>query len=370
METHQDKPFQFVAVAVDAQGPAAARPFVEAAKPTFPNLVDRTNLLADLFGFKVIPNLLMIDEQGIYRGLAKDKEAALRWVTASASREGREPPSASLATVEQLQALVRTHPDDGTLQLRLGEALMLAGRPGEAEQAFAAAARLLPRSAPARFRWGGAVYAQGRKAEALRLWREALARDPNNYLIRRQVWAVEHPEQFYGQYVDYEWQKTLTRAGDRPAAIKLRGAQEAEALQASLRATEGTVEVQKVANHEWWQWSGDAFLVWRPTAPEAQLHFALHAPTAGTYEVTGYFTRGDEYGKLRLLQGDRPVSPEINLYDPFVSPTVPVVLGKVQLKAGANPLSLLVTGKDPLSKGHLIGIDAFVLKRVGQRTAR
>ena len=33
------------------------------------------------------------------------------------------------------------------------------------------------------------------------------SRDAQNWLIRKQLWAIEHPEAFYDGYVDYAWQK-------------------------------------------------------------------------------------------------------------------------------------------------------------------
>ena len=37
--------------------------------------------------------------------------------------------------------------------------------------------------------------------------------NPNNYLIRKQIWAVEHPERFYKGDVDYSWQKEQMARG-------------------------------------------------------------------------------------------------------------------------------------------------------------
>ena len=57
------------------------------------------------------------------------------------------------------------------------------------------------------FRDGLAHYRVGRVREALALWRQGLDLDPDNYLIRKQVWAVENPERFYQGDVDYDWQR-------------------------------------------------------------------------------------------------------------------------------------------------------------------
>ena len=49
---------------------------------------------------------------------------------------------------------------------------------------------------------------QGKPQDALRALKEGVALDPENWLIRKQGWALEAPEAFYSGDVDYEWQKT------------------------------------------------------------------------------------------------------------------------------------------------------------------
>ena len=54
-------------MAMDAQGAARARPYTELAGATFTTVVDEGNLLGQVFGFKAIPNGLLIDESGVLR---------------------------------------------------------------------------------------------------------------------------------------------------------------------------------------------------------------------------------------------------------------------------------------------------------------
>ena len=42
------------------------------------------------------------------------------------------------------------------------------------------------------------------------LWRRGRDLDPGNYLIRKQIWAVENPDKFYNGDVDYDWQREQT----------------------------------------------------------------------------------------------------------------------------------------------------------------
>ena len=66
---------------------------------------------------------------------------------------------------------------------------------------------LLKSAAPAGL-WDVAVplLRAGDSVGAVTAWREALAADPNNFVIRKQMWAVEHPGRFYPT-IDFAWQK-------------------------------------------------------------------------------------------------------------------------------------------------------------------
>jgi hypothetical protein len=61
------------------------------------------------------------------------------------------------------------------------------------------------------------LFDEGRRDDALVTWRRALQIDPENFVIRSQIWAVEHPEHFY-PVVDRKWQEQqLLREGyDKP----------------------------------------------------------------------------------------------------------------------------------------------------------
>ena len=61
--------------------------------------------------------------------------------------------------------------------------------------------------ATARFPLGLVLLEAGKKQEAMAEWRKALALDPQNWIIHKQIWAVEHPDKFYKGAVDYTWQE-------------------------------------------------------------------------------------------------------------------------------------------------------------------
>ena len=164
-----------VGVAVDAQGPEKPRPYVEKAGVTFPMLIDERNVLAELFGFRAIPNGLLVDEQGtiVHRefGGFEIREADRR---------------------RMVEGWVRTGALDGAESSSVSQ---------PATEAMAL------------FHEGLALFKAGDADEARRLWRQASERDPQNFVVRKQLWAGEHPERFYDGDVDVAWQREQMERG-------------------------------------------------------------------------------------------------------------------------------------------------------------
>jgi hypothetical protein len=184
-ERYRDQGIEIVTVAMDLQGASVVRPFVEQAGAQYPTLVDRFNMLGGRFGFKLVPITLLFDEQGrLVRGptvtdVGKEKDLALieDWF--------RNGPTSQVARAGPAAGVVPT-----------------AGRAG-----------FINEEAELRFRLAVVLLAQGEKDEAIEHLRRAFALDPENWLIRKQMWAVEHPEKFYDGDVDFGWQREQVKAG-------------------------------------------------------------------------------------------------------------------------------------------------------------
>lgn len=166
-----------LAVAQDAGGEERVRPVVEEREVRFPVLVDRESELGRKLGFRIVPSGFFVDAEGTIRYRhTSDFDVAdprVRW------------------NLDRFLAGAETEP---------------AGEDG----------RMDPRALEL-FAEGVGRYAGGRPDEALALWREALALDPDNFLIRSQIWVLEHPERFYPA-VDREWQELqlLKEGYDKP----------------------------------------------------------------------------------------------------------------------------------------------------------
>ena len=162
-------------MAMDVQGSDKVRPYVEKAEAQFTTVVDEANLLGDLYGFKAIPNGYLIDEQGVVRHKKLGGFDIRRRETAKVVEKWAAGSSPSESLIEVEHFMDTEHSEANTL-----------------------------------FRQGVALYRDGNINEALSCWREGLEVEPDNLIIRKQVWAIENPERFYDGEIDYGWQLEQT----------------------------------------------------------------------------------------------------------------------------------------------------------------
>ena len=182
-----DDGFTPIAVALDTRGADAARPWIEAAKPGYPCLVDECHTVSALYGMVNVPTAVWIDEDGyIVRppesAGTNDSFRSMDRTTFQLAPEAL----ASLAGQRQgylaaIRDWVRRGPESpfvlGPVELT---ARLRARRPEEA--VAAAHARL-----------GQKLWEGGDEAAAARQYREAVALQPESWAYRRQAWNLEHP---------------------------------------------------------------------------------------------------------------------------------------------------------------------------------
>lgn len=182
-----------VALDVDAE---QARPFIEAAAPEHPALVDSAHLVDELFGVVNVPNGVWIDEQGM---IVRPAEPAF---------PGRSPVTESFRTID-LSTLppdiadvltearkIRTDPEqyramiDDWVEHGARSRYVLA--PDEVVR------RSQPRAsaeatAAAHFELGQHLHRAGDHAAAIPHWRAAHRLFPSNWTYKRQAWNFEDP---------------------------------------------------------------------------------------------------------------------------------------------------------------------------------
>jgi hypothetical protein len=161
-----------IGVAQDAQGAERVEPVVRERAIEFPILLDPASTLAAGLHFRIVPSGVFSQDGRIAYRHPDDFDAGDPRVRAALDAFLRDEPVASVPREEHMRP----------------EAL-------------------------GRFADGVSAHARGDEGAALARWREALAIDPESFLIRSQIWALEHPERFWPA-VDREWQEQqLMREG-------------------------------------------------------------------------------------------------------------------------------------------------------------
>jgi hypothetical protein len=177
-----------VALDVDAE---AARPFVEAAQPEHPSLIDRAHVVDELFGMVNVPNSVWIDERGV---IVRPVEVSN--VQPSALATGKIDPALLGSSMTQLVSGIRRDHDAYVAALRdwaeKGSGSMWALEPDEV------LARSTPRSrdgarAAAEFELGERLHRDGHVEAARAHWREAHRLAPENWTYKRQAWQLVDP---------------------------------------------------------------------------------------------------------------------------------------------------------------------------------
>jgi AhpC/TSA family len=205
----------FVVLAIAMDVPEAARPWIDAAKPSYPCLIDSDHHVADLYNMINVPQAVWINEAGrmvrppenagaadtvrfrdpMTGVLPADKladRAHTKAVYVEAVRDWVRKGTASEHVLDDATARTRMRlPNDDVAashtRFRLGQRLMRAGETDEAARHFALASRLHPDS------WN--------------IWRQAAAKDATGLAATLEFWD------------------RVARLGDRPyyLPVEIRG---------------------------------------------------------------------------------------------------------------------------------------------------
>ena len=179
---------EVVTVALDTGGADAARPFIEAAAPEHPSLIDQAHVTDELFGFVNVPNAVWIDEDGMLVRPAHGahlKRSPLRDMEVP---EGLGRLGETLHEVKK----IRSQPDLYVAAIHdwveHGAASQYALSPEEVVE------RSQPRTAAhaeaaAAFAMGQHLWRAGEQDAAVPWFRRAHALHPENWTYKRQAWT-------------------------------------------------------------------------------------------------------------------------------------------------------------------------------------
>ena len=194
-ESARNHGFTVLAIALDE--PEAARPWIEAAAPTFPCLIDREHRVAELYNLVNVPQAVWIDETGRMvrppesagstdgfnqrnrqtNALPEEvvvRRARLKAAYFDAARDWALNGAASRHALSPEEVLKRLQVPDASIaeahaRFRLGQVLMREGREEEARAQLDAASRLHPDS------WA--------------IWRQHAERDARGFAAGPAFWA-------------------------------------------------------------------------------------------------------------------------------------------------------------------------------------
>jgi hypothetical protein len=205
---------EIVTVCLDMAGAEAARPFVAAARPEHPTLLDVNHRIDALFGVVNIPNGIWIDETGT---IVRPPEPA--WPAPRPAREPREAAEAEAAepAAPEPPASEPPAPDPPVIPERVKEMLAVVGRStidrtryepavrdwvehGAASRFVLSPDEVVRRSQPrgeaeaagaAHFELAEHLWARGRRDAARHHFRAAHRLQPDNWTYKRQAWSIE-----------------------------------------------------------------------------------------------------------------------------------------------------------------------------------
>lgn len=194
-------------VSLELSGPEVSCPFIEAAAPEHPSLLDPTHLLDSLFGVVNIPNVTWIDEDGIIvrppePGWPSDP-AAMRPAPAAAPPDASKPVNPEAERRRKLLEFLATGQDRATY----GDAIRDWVEKGAESQYRMTPDQVVEASQPrpmsisegaAHFELGNHFWRNNQRDLAIRHFNAAIRLQPDNWTYKRQAWSLVGHERVGG----------------------------------------------------------------------------------------------------------------------------------------------------------------------------
>jgi hypothetical protein len=204
---------EVVTVALDTAGPEAARPWIEAAKPDHPSLIDQAHILGELLGVVNVPNAVWINEEGM---IVRPVEPAYPERPAFAKPDADPKKQPASNSVMDLVRRIRIEPERYIAALRDWVAK------GSASRYALSSDEVIRRSHPrpievsqaaASFELGQHLYRLGHHDDAVPWFRDAHRLQPDNWTYKRQAWTFADPRQAPTKVYDSDWLSDVKAIG-------------------------------------------------------------------------------------------------------------------------------------------------------------
>lgn len=185
--------FELVSVGLDTLGAEGCRPYIEAANPTHPALIDDQHRLASAFGVINIPSSIWIDETGT---IVRPAEAAPAPPTGETGPRMEIPDELPQRFGEMFAEAMKIQSDPEAYHAALRDWVAKGSASEFALSPEEVIARSRPRSADmalghAHFELACALEKAGDHAAAIQHFRRAHALVPDSWTFRRQAWSLE-----------------------------------------------------------------------------------------------------------------------------------------------------------------------------------
>ncbi len=181
------KGFVPFAVAFDSGGNAAAEPWISAANSTYPCVIDRKHIVAELYDMVNVPSAVWIDEQGV---IVRPSEPA--GVTDAFRKMDRVNFSIPPAALAELQGKRKAYQDALRDWIVNGSASRFAPKRDDLVRRLHTPSDADVRAA-ANFRLGEHLAERGHRDAAKPYFEEAKRLRPESWNYKRQAWALEDP---------------------------------------------------------------------------------------------------------------------------------------------------------------------------------
>ena len=196
----------FIVIAVALDQPEAARPWIEAASPTYPCLVDRDHRVAELFHLVNVPQAVWIDEAG--RMVRPPETAGSTDGFRTMDRQSLTMPAEAVAERQRVKQLyvaaVKDWAERGAASPHALDAAGVAKRLRVPDASVA--------EAHARFRLAQALQREGRTDEARAQFDEATRLHPDSWAM----WRQSAGKAAGGLAVGADFWARVDALGDRP----------------------------------------------------------------------------------------------------------------------------------------------------------
>jgi hypothetical protein len=204
---------EIVTVALDTGGAAAAGPWIDAAKPEHPSLIDEAHVLDALLGVTNVPMGIWIDEQG---RIVRPPEVASPG--RPAFRDVKLPPETPARLREMLEEARKIPSESERYMAALRDWVAQGARSRYALPPEEVVRRSIPRPfetslAAANFEMGQHLHRSGEPEAAVPFFREAHRLQPDNWTYKRQAWSFVDPLQGPSEQYESDWLTEIRKVG-------------------------------------------------------------------------------------------------------------------------------------------------------------